>query len=85
MDFQQLIQKAAANQKVAEKVVSRVGSGFYPIVLRQLPLAQHNLSSIHKLYTISIILDVSLNTVYHAGDSILFRDRTRAHKNGRLE
>ena len=51
MDFQKLLQKAAANQKVAEKVVGRgLGSGFYPIVQRNYRnlMIQH-LDIIHKL------------------------------------
>ena len=51
MDFQKLLQKAAANQKVAEKVVGRgFGSGFYPIVQRNyLNLVIQHLDIIHKL------------------------------------
>ena len=51
MDFQKLLQKAAANQKVAEKVVGRgLGSGFYPIVQRNYRnLVIQHLDIIHKL------------------------------------
>ena len=53
MDFQKLLQKAAANQKVAEKVVGRgLGSGFYPIVSLQRNyrnLVIQHLDIVHKL------------------------------------
>ena len=51
MDFQKLLQKAAANQKVAEKVVGRgLGSGFNPIVQRNYRnLVIQHLDIIHKL------------------------------------
>ena len=64
MDFQKLLQKAAANQKVAEKVVGRgFSSGFYPIVQRNYRnLVIQRLDIIHKL-SLFMSLVWSLNVI----------------------